>query len=110
MLVGATPEESREVASHVPRCGVNGATTHRHHLIIRDRLGSIGPKVVSRHEVRLHALGSDEIRTGHAEGLEDVLAKVAVQRLPTHIFDNLAKRGEPVVAVAEPGARLGVDA
>jgi hypothetical protein len=60
--------------------------------------------------VRLDPLGSDKIGVGHAEGLEDVLAHVAVQGLPAHVLDDLTERGKPVVGVHEPGARLCVDA
>jgi len=36
-----------------------------------------------------------------------VLAEVAVERLPAHVLNDLAERGEPVVAIGEPGAWLG---
>ena len=36
-----------------------------------------------------------------------MVAEVAVERLPAHVLDDLAERGEPVVAVSEHGARLG---
>jgi len=39
-----------------------------------------------------------------------VLAEVAVEGKPADVFDDLAQRGEPVIGVGPPGARLDVDA
>ncbi len=62
---------------------------------------------ITPRQARLQPLRSQQVAVGHAERLEDVLAETAVERLPAHVLDDLAERAEPVVAVGEPGARLG---
>ena len=91
MLVGAAAHECRYVASHVPRTGVGSATSHRDH--VGDSPGSVGAQVLSSGKARLDQLRSDKVGIGHAEGLDD-----------------LAERRKAVVAVHEPGARLGIHA
>jgi hypothetical protein len=103
-------QEGRDVAGHVCWGGGGGGSAHRHHLIVADRLRATGAQVVARREAGLRPFGSDQAGVGHAEGLEDVLAQVAVQALSAHVLDQLAERGEAVVGVPEAGARLGLDA
>jgi len=80
------------------------------HFAVGHSFGAVGAHLVSRRQARLDPFGSDEVGVGHAEGLEDVLAKVAVERLPAHVLDDLAQCGEPMVAIREPGAGLGLQA
>jgi hypothetical protein len=110
VLASAAAEQRPQVAGHVSRSGVGGAASDRDHLVVGDHRGPAGAQPVSRGEARRDPLGSDEVGVGHAEGLEDVLAKIASQGHPAHVLDDLTERGEPVVGVGEPGARLGVDA
>ena len=107
VFVGAAVGKSRDVPGRIPRGGVDGARSRGHPLAVCHSSHAAGAQLVSRGQARLRPLRSEEVGVGHAEGLEDVLAKIAVERLPAHVLDDLAERGEPVVAVGEPGARLG---
>jgi hypothetical protein len=55
-------------------------------------------------------LGPDQVGALHAEQSEDGLAEVAVERHPADGLDDLAQRGETVIGVGPPGARLEIDA
>jgi hypothetical protein len=110
VLIAATTEERREVAGHVPGRRVGAAPGRRHHLVVGVRLGATGAQVVAGGQPRPGRLRWHEVGVDHAEGGEDVLAQVAVERLPDHVRDELAQRGEPVIGVPPPRPRLGDDA
>ena len=96
--VGATADQSGDVASHVSRARVDGGRSrrHAHALAIDDRSGAMRAQGVSRREARLDPFGSDQVGVSHTEGLEDVLAQVTVKRRPAHILDDLAECREPM--------------
>jgi hypothetical protein len=110
VLVGTAAQKRRDVASHVARGGVDRAGAGYHHLAVGDRLEPAGAQRVPGGEAGPHPLGSDEIGVLHAEGPEHALAKIAVERKPAHVLDDLAERGEPVIGVGPLGSRLDVDA
>ena len=107
VLVGAAAEERRDVARHVPRGRVDRRGARGHPLTVDHGPRAVGPQRVARRQSGPDQLGPEEVGVGHAEGLEDVLAKVAGEGLPADVLDDLAERGEPVVGVDEPCARFG---
>ena len=64
------------------------------------------PLSVPGREPVFDPVGPGQVGAGHAERPEDALGEVAAQRLAGNVLDDLAERGEPVVAVGVPGARL----
>jgi hypothetical protein len=104
--VRATTQEGRDVAGHVC-CGRGDRSgSDRHNSTVADRVGAIGTPGVPRRQARPDPLRSQQVGVGHAERLEEVLAEIAVQRLPADVLHDLAEGGEPVVAIGVPGAWL----
>jgi hypothetical protein len=104
MLVGATPEQRYDIASDVPRGRVDATAGDGDEVVVADQAWAMGTQCVPRREATADAIGSDQIGLLHAEQLEDVFAEVALQGLPGHVLDDLAERGEPVIAVDVPHA------
>ena len=110
VFVGTIAEQRREVPGHVACGRVDVPGSPRHPIAVGDGFRTAPAEVVPRREARTDPVGSDEVGIGHAQGFEDVFSDVLVERLPAHVRDDLAERGEPVVGVHEGGARFDVDA
>ena len=89
MLVAAAAEQSGEVASHVFRCGVDGAAPSRYHFTVIAGLAAADPSWYPVAKTSLDRLGSEKVGVAHAEGFEDLLVKVAVEGLPVHVVTGV---------------------
>jgi hypothetical protein len=90
------------MASHVSCGRVDGSGSDRHDIPVADGARTRGTQPVPRRETRPDPLRAQQVGVGHGQRLEDVLTEIAVQRLPAHVFDELAEGSEAVVAVGVP--------
>ena len=71
-------------------------------------LGPFRPGDVAGRQSLREELLAQEVRVGHAERVEDVLAQVAIERYAADLLDDLAERGVAVVRVGKRRARVAV--
>jgi hypothetical protein len=107
MLVGAAAYQRRRQTGNVADGGVDPATCGADPVPIGHRRHTVASERVAGRQTRCDPTGPDQVGVRHAERLEDPLPEVARQRHSAHVLDDLAERGEPVVAVREPRAGLG---
>ena len=79
---------------------------HGRDFAVGDLLETAGAQHVSGGQVGSDPFRSDEVGVLHAEGVEDAVSQVAIQRLAAHVLDDLPERGKPVVAVRPLRPRL----
>lgn len=106
VLVGAGVQQGGDVAGHVPRRGVHRARAGSGEVAVGDRLEAPGAQHVAGGEAGADLLRTDEVGVLHPQWLENVVTQVVVERPAAHVLDDLAERGEAMVAVHPLGPRL----
>jgi hypothetical protein len=79
---------------------------HGRDLAIGDRLEAPRAQHVAGSQAGSHPFRSDEVGVPQAQGVDDVVPRVPIQRLAAYILDALPERGKPVIAVRLLGPRL----
>ena len=96
---GGDPQQGGDVASDVRRGGIHPASARARDFAVGDRLEAAGAQHISGGKVSSDPFRSDEVGVLHAQGVEDAVSQVAIQRLAAHVLDDLPERGKPVIAV-----------
>ena len=106
MLVGAAAQQRCGEARDVAGGRVDPAGPPAGPVAIGNWLRAASAEDIPGRETRRQPLRADEVGVGHAEGLEDALAEVPLERQAAHVLHDLAERGKPVVRVGEgrPGS------